>query len=481
MKRAPRVRLAPAAVDGYGDLAGQFAGSYGLTPDDWQQLILDDWLAVAGGRWASLTCGLSVPRQNGKNGVLEMRELFGMVGRGEKFLHTAHEVKTARKHFTRLKHFFGKKVNDESAKYPELNARVVELRNVNGQEAIVLDNGGSVEIVARSQGSGRGFTVDVIVCDEAQDMCDDDLEALLSTSSAAPSGDPQWIYTGTPPGPKASGEVFSRIREEALGGKARRHCWHEWSCEPDADLDSHEEWRRANPALGTRLLFEVVEGERTNLSDEGFSRERLGMWAGSTVKAVIHADTWKLRADMESVAVDRKVLALDVNPEQTRAAVSLAGKRADGLSHVELWEQRDGTGWLVPFVTDLWVTHADLIGVVVDEASPAASMIGALRDAKVNVVVMTTADVKAACGGFYDAVMNDTMRHTGQPQLASSLAGARKRALGDRWAWNRKNAASDITPIVSATNAVWAVGASKVKARRRRSEAHKSGRVLVLG
>jgi len=69
--------------------------------------VLDDWLAEKSGRWASLTCGLSLPRQNGKNALIEVRELFGMVGRGEKFLHTAHEVKTARKAFKRLQHFFG--------------------------------------------------------------------------------------------------------------------------------------------------------------------------------------------------------------------------------------------------------------------------------------------------------------------------------------------------------------------------------------
>jgi hypothetical protein len=139
-----------------------------------------------------------VPRQNGKNGVLEMRELFGMVGRGEKILHTAHQVKTAQKHFRRLKHFFGKKADDPTAKFPELNALVTEIRNVNGQEAIFLSNGGSVEIVARSQGSGRGFTVDVIVCDEAQDMSDDDQEALLSTSSASPLR----TRSGSTPGPR---------------------------------------------------------------------------------------------------------------------------------------------------------------------------------------------------------------------------------------------------------------------------------------
>ncbi len=122
MTNAPRLHVAPRAGKTFGDLAGDFAGDYGLRPDDWQRLILNDWLAESRGRWASLTCGLSVPRQNGKNGALEVRELFGMVGRGEKIAHTAHQVKTAQKHFRRLKHFFGKKVDDPSANFPELNA-----------------------------------------------------------------------------------------------------------------------------------------------------------------------------------------------------------------------------------------------------------------------------------------------------------------------------------------------------------------------
>lgn len=138
----PRVHVAPPSDQTFGDLAATFAADYGLTPDPWQQIVLDDWLAEFDGRYAALTCGLACPRQNGKNAILEVRELFGMVGRGEKILHTAHEVKTARKAFKRLLHFFGRKVNDPAAKFPELNALVTELRQVNGQEAIFLSNAG---------------------------------------------------------------------------------------------------------------------------------------------------------------------------------------------------------------------------------------------------------------------------------------------------------------------------------------------------
>jgi hypothetical protein len=141
--QAPRLHVAPQRSKTFGDLAADFSAAYELDPDPWQRLILDDWLGEHRGKWAALTCGLSVPRQNGKNAVLEMRELFGMVGRGEKILHTAHQVKTAQKHFRRLKHFFGSKVDDPAARFPELNALVREIRNVNGQEAIYLENGGS--------------------------------------------------------------------------------------------------------------------------------------------------------------------------------------------------------------------------------------------------------------------------------------------------------------------------------------------------
>src|SRR4051812_10054200 len=150
----PRVRLAPRSVSSDVDDAAFLSSGYGLTPDDWQEDVLDDWLGRRrDGRWAAATCGLAVPRQDGKKGIIEIRELFGMVMLGEKFLHTAHEVKTARKAFLRLAGFF-----ENERQYPELAALVAPsgVRKTNGQEAIVLRNGGSVEFIARSKGSGRG-------------------------------------------------------------------------------------------------------------------------------------------------------------------------------------------------------------------------------------------------------------------------------------------------------------------------------------
>ena len=116
----PRIRVLPKRDDweelySDGDDACALSSAYGLCPDKWQRLVITDWLKRdSRDQFAAVSCGLALPRQNGKNAVIEMRELYGLVACGEKILHTAHRVDTARKAFLRLASFF------ENDAYPEL-------------------------------------------------------------------------------------------------------------------------------------------------------------------------------------------------------------------------------------------------------------------------------------------------------------------------------------------------------------------------
>ena len=465
--QTPRVHVAPKGrFRGDGEDAAFLSSSYGLAPDLWQALVLEDWLARAGraGKFASLTCGLSVPRQNGKNAILEMRELFGMIQLGEKFLHTAHEVKTARKAFIRLASFF-----ENTRKWPELADLVKDIRRTNGQEAIVLTNGGSVEFVARSKGSGRGFTVDVLVCDEAQELSDDALEALMPTTSAAPLGNPQWIFTGTPPGPTANGEVFTRTREDALSGKSSRLAWHEWSCTGSADLDDPSSASSANPAIGGRLQWDVIQGERARFSDEGFARERLGMWDSAGSQRVISADSWKVVAAANLQDDGGEVsIAIDVSPDRSTATIASAAWTTDDIPYVDVIESRRGEAdWGVAKFVELVERH-NVRAVVIDAASNANTLIDPLRQFGVTVTVTNARQMSVACGMFYDAVMEQTVRHLDQPLLNSALAAARKRPIGDGgWGWSRKNSESDITPVTASTLALWGLLSDEIESKPR--------------
>lgn len=444
----PRVSHNPTSVASQADDAAFFASAYGLTPDEWQMLVLYAWLGeTAAGRWSAPRAGLAVPRQNGKNAVLEMRELYGMVALGEKFLHTAHEVKTARKAFRRISGFF-----ENARQWPELFALVESIRKTNGQEAIELTNGGSVEFVARSRGSGRGYTVDVLVCDEAQELTDEHLEALLPTISSAPLRNPQLLFTGTPPPPGTAAEVFVRTRRDALETRNPRLAWHEWSVDDEYDIDDREVWAATNPSLGIRLGMDVLEVEREQMSEDGFARERLGSWRLTTAEPVIPLEVWQACADTRSKPLDPVAFAVDVPPDRGTCTIAVAGRRSDGLAHVEVVDHRKGTAWAAERLAEL--AKWNPVAVILDPAGPAGSLLADLEAAGLDVTKTSARDMGQACGMFYDLATDRRLRHLDQPVLNSALGAARKRNLGDAWAWHRRDL-TDISPLVACTLALF--------------------------
>lgn len=485
--QSPRVRVAPKWRTSDGEDASFLSSSYGLRPDEWQSLVIDDMLAVrADSRWVSSRCGFSAPRQNGKNVVLEVVELYKMAVLGRRILHTAHEVKTARKAFIRLCSFF-----EDTRNAPELAGLVKEIRRTNGQEAIYLhgprcdrgrgcgcDDGGSIEFIARSKGSGRGFTVDDLVMDEAQELDDFAYAALLPTISASPSGNPQQIICGTPPGPRDNGEVFTRLRKDALSGRSQRTLWLEWSFEPHADLDDRRQWGIANPSLGGRLDVQVLEDERAAMDDAMFQRERGGVWSSEGTQKVIPDHVWRGSFDPESQPVDQLAMAIDMAPDGGSATIGIAGRRADDRWHVELIEQRDGSGWVVERAAQVALRHG-FGAVVVDGASPAFALVEPLRARGLEVTVTGARSMGQACGSFYRLLMEDGIRHVGQPQLALSMSMARKRAIGSEglWGWGRAVSGADIQGTVCATLALW--GAMSTGAKRQRRQ--RSGKGVFRG
>lgn len=447
MQRSPFLEVVPPAADNLYDEAVYLASSYGLTPDDWQSLVLWAWLGQSDNRrWAASRCGLSVPRQNGKNGALEIRELYGMVLLGERFLHTAHEVKTARKAFLRLASFF------ENLAYPELAGLVKEVRRTNGQEAIILTNGGSCEFVARSRGSGRGFTVDVLVLDEAQELTEEQYAALSPTISAAPLGNPQRIMLGTPPGPTLTGEVFGRLRNSAQAIAPERVCWIEYAASDPTALDDIRQWQEANPALGIRLSLDTVADERSDFSDDTFLLERLGVWpvAGSTV---IDMDRWSALVESDrSVRPSPVAFAAEVSPDRKWSSILLAGRRNAGGRYITVVESQRGTSWLAPRMAEL-AKEWKPVGVAVRHGSPAMSLLSQLTEAGVETTTLSATSMGAATGAFLDWVGRGEITHDALPLIDTSLRFARQRKVGEQVTFAAADGV-DISPLQGAIAAL---------------------------
>lgn len=459
----PRLALVPKALSSAGEDARDVAKAYGFTPLPWQEYVLEATLGERpDGRWAAPRVGISLPRQNGKNGYVEARELAGLLLFGERILHTAHEVKTAMMAFRRLRSYF--ETN------PKLKDLVVRISNTNGQEGIWLSNGAYVQFIARSKSSGRGFSVDTLILDEAQELSDDTYAAISPTVSA--SHNPQIILLGTPPGPTTNGAVFARFREGGLTGTDGRLCWLEWSAADEDDQGDPATWAKANASYNLLIERETISDEYAAMDDEVFGRERLGKWTGTTSYAVIAEDTWEsLRSD--SLTVGKVTVAIDVSPDRSRASVAVAGYLEGGQRvQVEIPANRKGTGWVVEVVKRITSQHP-YYNVVLDSGGPAASLLPDLQKAHIRrVQTFTAREVVQACGFFYDAAYQGRLAHAGEAALNEALAAARKRPLGEAWAWHRKDNTADITPLVAATFAAYALST--------RRTAPTSGGVLVL-
>ncbi|WP_461004574.1 hypothetical protein [Trueperella pyogenes] len=443
----------PKSLRTEGADAAWLAEQYGLSPDPWQYDVLESWFAVhEDGKLAAAQCGLAVPRQNGKNGILEMVELYKIVVQGRKILHTAHEVKTARKAFLRLASFF-----EDDRLYPELHGLVKSIRRTNGQESIELRNGGSVEFIARSKGSGRGFTADDLVCDEAQDLNDDELAALMPTISASPSGDPQIIFTGTPPAPDALPTVFRRIRANGVSGEVDRLSWREWSVSDDFQPDKYSSDELAsfawdvNPALGIRLNATTIYDESRVMSPEVFARERLGQWSETGVSSSLPARQWRKQLDELSTPGEHLCFGLDLSPLRDSASITAVSKREDDRYHVELVEHRVGTDWVASRAKELqekWTPDA----FVVDAGSAAGALVGELLRARVRVTQITGREYLQACGLIFDAFQRGELAHIGQEPLNEAVANVQIKGKGESlFTWARIDPLVPLGPWAAAT------------------------------
>jgi hypothetical protein len=432
-----------------GQEAVEFCASVGLVLDPWQALCLEHGLAESPDdrrRWASFEVGLVVPRQNGKGELLMARELVGLFMLKERLvIHSAHEFKTAREGFLRIR--------DLIMNCDRLRKRVKSIPMGHGDEAVELLSGARLRFMARSKGSGRGFTGDCIVFDEAQILGDDAIRAMLPTLSAVRN--PQLWYTGTAGIGQASSHLAS-VRRRALAGGDAGLTYLEWSVEDEHDPADPEAWRVANPALGIRISPEYVERERAAMSTEGFAAERLGVgdWPSDESFSVIELADWEACASPSEERPAPVCFAADATPERTFGVIATAGRLSDGSLMVELVDHKPGVDWIGDRLVELVERH-DPLAVVVDRSGPAGTALGLLERSGVELTIPAAHDVAQAAEGFYDAVTQRQIVHQSDVRLGRAVAGAKQRPIGQAWGWDRRGTSDDISPLVAASFALW--------------------------
>lgn len=466
----PRIRVEAKRVDTDGRDAAELMEAYGCRLDQWQQLVVDCWLGKdKRGFYTVTSAGLSVPRQNGKNVCLEAREFFGLVINGERILHTAHQVRTSKKSFRRLVAMFTDK------RHPEVMDLVKQIRYTNGEECIELWNGGSIEFSARSRQAARGFDgISLVVFDEAQELTDDQVEAIMATLSASTTGNRQIIYTGTPPYPGCPGDVFRRRRQACLEDPGESDAWHEWSVEAksveDINVADKELWLKVNPALGFRLAMKFTEEEMRSMSPDGFARERLGWWSPVIAKATelaIPKEVWD--ACMSDKRKPQGKTAYGVKFSADGEEVSLCGAviPRGGPARVSLIKKestRKGYQWLADWLNE---RYGEACCVVIDGRNGVEVLVDKISGtwkSKNSIVRVNVKDMIAAVSCMTDALNEKKVTwYEKQLALRESAITSVKRPMGGGWGFGGE----DSTPIEAAALALYGAKTSKRDPKRR--------------
>ena len=478
-----------------------WAARFGYDLDPWQVNWLEDAVGTRpDGRWAAFECLCICCRQNGKNVALEIRELGGLFLLGEALLiHTAHEFKASREHFRRI--------SDTVNSYNELRGKVKSISTSHGEEAIELrpkptlifgasgrqirrSISARLRFLARSRGSGRAFTADVVFYDEAMiGLTEEQVGASLPTLRAVPN--PQVYYTASAGmhdstqlaavrrrmirhDPSMMGYEYSISphadtcpRDEVHGRKTNRYV----ICRRHDDRDDPRSWAKSNPAFGTRIGLERFRNELTSMPAGAFDRELLGVgdWPPEEEAwEIVTEESWQACAMEDPGGALRPVtFAWDIAEDLLSATIASAWDRPgaeDEVSRVVLEIprgcSREGSDWVIPRLVELRRKWRP-IAIAGPSNGPGASLLDDAEKAGIEVLKAGSADEAAALTLFRTKVREKGIIHLGRdqaPGLRSAVATATTRDVGDGGkALKRRDAETDITPVTTATLALWAL------------------------
>lgn len=385
------------------------------------------------GECEAITIGLSRPRQNGKSFAARYYALWCAFVEGRSVLYSAHNGSTTRKMFKFMCDF----IEGHEDFRRKLKPGGQGIYKAQGSEGIYLADGTVIEFSTRTNSGARGGTYDVIIVDEAQELTDEQRDAMMPTTIASDSGDPQMIYIGTPPNTKCPGTVFRGLHDDAHSGELGGAWWLEWAATEIGDTQDVDRWYECNPMMGYRIKERSMRNMAETVgrtSPDSFAREYLGWWDASTaaVQHLLTVEEWSACKTDVPPANGLMGVGVKFAPDGSRVALAVCLKPEDGVPYVEVVKSAStsrGARWVAEWLD----ARRDRVASVAIDGKRGESTVQALADARFPrkaVQVPGSADVAKACSMLVEAVQSRAIEHYGQPDLDAAATTCARRRIG---------------------------------------------------
>jgi hypothetical protein len=475
----------------------------------WQKWLLIHALELrADGGFRYRTVVVLVARQQGKSMLSVVLSLFFMfVLARELVIGTAQDLDVAEEIWQEAVD-----VVEETEELDALKKRVVK---VNGKKALELATGERYKVKAANRRAGRGLSGELILLDELREhQTFDAWGAITKTTIARPdaqvwalsnAGDATSVVLrflrkkahaelGDPDGINAEGTLADEVAGEELDEELAEELEEdentlgifEWSAPPGAATTDRDAWAQANPALGYGLVTERSLAAAHDTDPEWvFRTEVMCQWSDGTLEGPFPPGTWEAGVDAESGVAEGEPVkfCLDTNVDRTRSYIAVAGRREDGIPHVELVAARAGTDWVFDWFTERVEKYGGSMEVAVQRTgAPASSLIEGLEAIDgLTVIEWGGSELGNGTGAFYDAVALPEaagVRHLPQPLVDVAAAVAAVKYLGDgALVFDRMKSPADIAPLVALAGAYWALTRPQVEEFR---SAYEDGELEVV-
>ena len=322
----------------------------------------------------------------------------------------------------------------------ELDSELSSLCKVYRDAIEVPDTGSVYRVLSREAGASEGLSPTLVVFDEVHVQPDDELWNVMSLGAGARHEPLMLGITTAGSRTDSRGQdslcyrLYQHGRRVATGevdDPTFAFYWWEPAAGADSDHTDPRVWAEANPGLGDLNSLDDFRSTLVRTPEAEFRTKRTNLWVTGSTSALPHG-SWDRLAEPDRVIdpdVDVVLMADGSWSGDSTGIVAITCEERPHLWVVDVWEKpADDNGWRVPVsdVEDAIRNAARSLPVIEIGMDPFRwqRSMSVLDDEGLPMLEYQMASVVrmvTAWKVFYDAVLDGTFTHSGDPRLARHI------------------------------------------------------------